>query len=248
MGGDTTLLKHQLKVALFDLGGTLLYDDFDAWNSVYRRAEEALWDALGQAGVRTPPQDLYHGRSSLLEYYYERRTGVEEPGIERVLGCLLEEAGEQLDRAQVRGALDSMFDVTQRNWHPEDDAFAALARIREAQVRLGALSNGSDEANARGLLERADLLPLFELVLTSAAFGTRKPDPRIFRAALAHFGASPGEAVMVGDDYEADILGAAGAGMHAIWITRRVRHQPVGGTARAEARVTSLLEVADLLT
>jgi HAD superfamily hydrolase (TIGR01549 family) len=248
MGGDTTLLRDQIKIALFDLGGTLVYENVDAWKRVYPRAEAALWGALERAGIRTTPQELYHGRPTLLEYYYELRTGVEEPGIERVLVGLLDAAGERLGRAQVRAALDAMFEVTQGNWHLEPDAFDALATIREARIRLGAISNGSDDRNARQLLERTRLLPLFEFILTSAAFGTRKPDPTIFHAALTHFGASPSEAVMVGDDYEADILGAWNVGVKAIWITRRVRQQREEGANRATATVASLREVAELLT
>jgi HAD superfamily hydrolase (TIGR01549 family) len=248
MGGDTTLLGHQIKIALFDLGGTLVYDNADAWKAVYPRAEAALWGTLERAGIRTTPQELYHGRPTLLEYYYELRTGVQEPGIERVLRRLLDAAGERLGSAQVRAALDAMFEVTQGNWHLEEDAFEALAAIREAHIRLGAISNGSDDRNARQLLERTHLLPLFELIVTSAAFGTRKPDPAIFGAALAHFGASPAEAVMVGDDYEADILGASNVGVKAIWITRRVRHPRQEEANRAVGTVASLREVADLLT
>jgi HAD superfamily hydrolase (TIGR01549 family) len=248
MGGDTTLWKHQVKVALFDLGGTLVYDDYGDWRTVYRQAEQALWGTLERAGIRTTPKDLYRGRPSLLEYYYEQRTGLEEPGIERVLEGLLESAGERLGRAQIRESLDAMFAVTQRNWHLEDDATATLATLRRAHIRLGVISNGSDDGNARRLLERDDLMPFFESVLTSAAFGRRKPDPRIFHAAMAHFGASAGEAVMVGDDYEADILGAAGIGIKAIWIRRRVRHNPVQVAGGASATVMSLQEVADLLT
>ena len=248
MGGDTKLLRHQVKVALFDLGGTLLYDDPSAWDAVYPRAEAALWGALEHAGIRTTPQDLYQGRPTLLEYYYELRAGVEEPGIERVLEGLLEAAGERLERAQIRVALDAMFAVTQGNWHLEEDAFDTLATIREAHMALGAISNVSDDRNARQLLERSSLLPFFESVLTSAAFGIRKPDPTIFHAALARFGASPGEAVMVGDDYAADILGATSAGVKAIWITRRVRQHRAQGANRAIATVMSLREVAALLT
>jgi HAD superfamily hydrolase (TIGR01549 family) len=248
MGGDTKLLRDQVKVALFDLGGTLLYDNVEAWETVYPRAEAALRGALEKAGIQAAPQDLYEGRPSLLEYYYALRTGVEEPGIERVLGRLLDAAGERLGQAQVRGALDAMFEVTQGNWQLEEDAFEALGTIREAQIRLGAISNGSDDKNARQMLEKTSLLPLFEFILTSAAFGRRKPDPAIFRAALAHFGASPREAIMVGDDYEADILGAASIGMKAIWITRRARHHRGEEAGEAVAAVGTLREVANLLT
>ena len=60
------------------------------------------------------------------------------------------------------------------------------------------------------LVER--LAPLRVPVFTSAAFGTRKPDPAPFLAALQHLGVSPGRAVHVGD-LDKDEQGAAAAGM-----------------------------------
>jgi putative hydrolase of the HAD superfamily len=58
-------------------------------------------------------------------------------------------------------------------------------------------------------------------VLSSAACGIRKPNPRIFQIGLEKWGLSSTEAVMVGDTLGADILGAINASIFSIWITRR---------------------------
>jgi HAD superfamily hydrolase (TIGR01549 family) len=248
MDGATKVLKRHITTALFDLGGTLMHDDPAAWNTVYRRAEKALWETLQKDDARITPGALYAAKPSLLEYYYELRAGLDEPGIERVLRDLLTRAGAHVRGPTIRRALDAMFAVTQGNWHPEEDAFSTLESLRQARIRLGVVSNGSDDANAHRLLDRAGLAPFFQLILTSAAFGRRKPDPTIFEAALTHLDARPGEAVMVGDNLEADILGAAGVGMNTIWIVRRVSTgQRVQRAPGATATVMSLREVSSML-
>jgi phosphoglycolate phosphatase-like HAD superfamily hydrolase len=64
-------------------------------------------------------------------------------------------------------------------------------------------------------LERTGLTPLLDGALSSAEVGAPKPDPEIFARALALAGASPEEALHVGDDVEADVGGALAAGLRA---------------------------------
>jgi putative hydrolase of the HAD superfamily len=53
-----------------------------------------------------------------------------------------------------------------------------------------------------------------------------KPDPRIFAIALDQLGCVPDEAMMVGDNWSADIVGAQAAGLRAVWINRYGRTSP----------------------
>jgi putative hydrolase of the HAD superfamily len=84
------------------------------------------------------------------------------------------------------------------------------------------ISNTSDDKNVQQMVDRWELRPFFETIVTSAGVGFRKPDERIFRPALNHFGVPPEQVAMVGDSLEADILGANLSGIYSIWITRRV--------------------------
>ena len=59
--------------------------------------------------------------------------------------------------------------------------------------------------------------------MISEDVGIRKPRAEIFHATLRKLGVEPGEALHVGDRLEADVAGAAGVGMEAVWITRRAR-------------------------
>jgi putative hydrolase of the HAD superfamily len=47
-----------------------------------------------------------------------------------------------------------------------------------------------------------------------------KPDPAIFRHALERIGATAREAVMIGDSWTNDVVGASAVGIRAIWLNR----------------------------
>jgi HAD superfamily hydrolase (TIGR01549 family) len=237
-----------VEVVLFDLGNTLFYDNMPAWPRVYRRAESALWKVLRRGGARVSAATLYGRRDTLLSYYYALRgIGTHEPGTFRVLTDLLVRHNSQISATTVAEALRAMYAVTQLNWRVEHDATPTLRLLQERGCRLGAVSNGSDDQNAYEMLEKANLHQLFGFVITSAAHGLRKPDPSIFQAALDHFRVRPHLAVMIGDNYDADILGAHALGLSTIWITRRVSPLPTTRPILPTATVTTLIEIPALL-
>jgi HAD superfamily hydrolase (TIGR01662 family) len=236
------------QVVLLDLGNTLFYDNVAAWPKVYRRAEGALWRALRSCGVRAEPAAVYRGPGTFLGYYYALRgSGLREPGAFHVLRELMLPHAPGITDAALTSALHTMYRVTQSNWRLERDAAHLLKALKQRGFRLGAVSNGSDDWNALELIRRARLRDHFELVLTSAAHGLRKPDPSIFRAALDHFRVEAKLAVMIGDSYEADILGAGALGMRTIWITRRVASTGTPLTVTPDAILETLREVPAVL-
>jgi putative hydrolase of the HAD superfamily len=98
------------------------------------------------------------------------------------------------------------------------DAAQALDEIGALGLRRVCVSNW-DYALAE-VLERCGLAERFDAVVTSAAVGARKPDPRIFAVALDAAGCSADEALLVGDTPEEDIDGARAAGIPALLIDR----------------------------
>lgn len=97
-----------------------------------------------------------------------------------------------------------------------DGAAETLGALRGRGYRVAVISNA--DGRVRGLLETAGLGPLLEFVLDSAEIGVEKPDPRIFHAATTRMGLPPAACAYVGDIYEIDVVGAAGAGLHPILI------------------------------
>ena len=61
---------------------------------------------------------------------------------------------------------------------------------------------------------------LFNCIIISEAVKHRKPDVKIFEAALKALMVSPEDAVFVGDSWANDIVPAASLGMRAVWLNR----------------------------
>ncbi len=240
-------MKTEIRVVFFDLGNTLIYEK-DPWTPFYERADQALLDVLREAGLQAN-QQMYRGFRGLLDLYYHRRgNDTKEETTLVLLKQLLEEQGNrQIPGDVLRAALRAMYSVTQENWHVEDDAIAILRALREKNFRLGVITNSSDDENTQALISKAGFRPFLDWTISSAAFGKRKPHPAIFDAGLQHFEISAQEAAMVGDTFDADIVGAEQVGMFSIWITRRVRKTTPHFNVRPDAVISTLNEIPALL-
>lgn len=93
---------------------------------------------------------------------------------------------------------------------------AVLEGLR-ARYRLGVITNGAPDLQ-RLKLAGTGLAALFDPLVVSGDLGIGKPDEAIFAHALAQARARPEEAIMVGDSWHRDVLGATGAGLRAVWV------------------------------
>jgi putative hydrolase of the HAD superfamily len=120
---------------------------------------------------------------------------------------------------------------------------ARVLRTLRPGWRLGVLTNGSPSIQARKV-DALNLTPLVDAVVFAAACGSGegKPSPDAFAAVLARLGASPEQAVFVGNDPVTDMAGAARAGMKTIYVSRS---RDVGAMV-CDAVATSLREVPAL--
>ena len=66
----------------------------------------------------------------------------------------------------------------------------------------------------------------FSTVTTSEEIGVKKPNPLIFTAALKKANASASSSIMIGDTFEADILGAENVGMETMYYNYRKEPLP----------------------
>ena len=67
-------------------------------------------------------------------------------------------------------------------------------------------------------LQTAKLNPMIEQVITAEEIGVLKPDIRLFEYALEKTKATKEESIMIGDNYENDIIGAMNAGIDQIFF------------------------------
>ena len=110
-----------------------------------------------------------------------------------------------------------------------DAAVSDLVADLAERYRLGIVTNGGS-GTQRDKMRHAGIesgVAQMAVCLVSGEVGREKPDPAIFRAALAALGLTAQETLFVGDDPYRDIAPAAQLGMQTCWI-RRGREFPPG--------------------
>lgn len=240
-----------IAAVIFDLGSTLIHFE-DEWHEVFTHSNQDLLDHLQAAGIVLDGEVfLNQFKARLDEYYLQREAEFIEYTTRYLLQTLLDEWGyPDVSPDIIDSALETWYRVSEARWKTEEDAIPTLERLRDRGYRLGLISNAGDDANVQRLVDQAALRPYFDIILSSAKLGIRKPNPRIFEHALNHLGTPPAQAAMVGDTLGADILGAQNAGIFAIWITRRAdtpANQAHQDTIQPDAVIGTLSEIPEVL-
>ncbi|WP_299160367.1 YjjG family noncanonical pyrimidine nucleotidase [uncultured Eudoraea sp.] len=83
------------------------------------------------------------------------------------------------------------------------------------KYKLHIITNGFEEVQTRKLVN-SNIFGYFDQVINSEMAGVKKPNPEIFELALKKANTAPDKSLMVGDNIEADILGAKAVGFHAL--------------------------------
>jgi FMN phosphatase YigB (HAD superfamily) len=173
-----------------------------------------------------------------------RHEGAMRDARARAVGAACEAGGVEVEAAALVAALEQVGAQWERSWsegvhlHPRNGAAmlvrelgvegaaeelapsisAVLAELAGRGVRLGIVCDvgfaGGEEL--RAFLDREGLLQHFSGWAFSDEVGHYKPDPRIFEAALSALGATPAEALHVGDLRRTDVAGAAALGMQTV--------------------------------
>jgi putative hydrolase of the HAD superfamily len=245
---DTTL-----DAVLLDLDDTILDNAAgleDAWAAI----ASAVATRLGDVGEAAVGARLRASSDWFWSDDARHRWGrLDMPGARRaVIAHLLESLGRP-DPALAAELATFYCDLRDASLMPFDGALDALARLRARAPALGLVTNGAAAAQ-RAKIERFELAPFFDVIAVEGEVGVGKPDARVFAHALGALGAAPERALMAGDNYECDVLGALGAGLHAAWIDRRRAWQPPGGLRpanvvppRPHATLASFVELVEKL-
>jgi HAD superfamily hydrolase (TIGR01549 family) len=226
------------RLICFDAGFTLI-------EPVHTTAA-TLAAVLASAGM--PPTDAALQRAWdvadawFLEQYHRpgNDTWTADERIQRTWldhhGLMLRELAIDDPEQRIAGAVIAAY-AAPENWRPYPDVLPALDALRRHGHTLGVVSDWSSRLPA--LLGALGIGGYLDFVLTSATAGAAKPAAAFYRMALERAGAAPQAALMVGDSYEADMLGARSAGLDGVLLDRYARY--------AEADVPVIRSLAELV-
>ncbi len=206
-----------LDAVVFDAGGTLVRLDYEWMSETLRTLGHAVSPAaLARAEVdaRRVFEDSFQQPPSVDA----RAPRLGERGdIRLYFAHLLETAG--VPEALVDPALGSFFarHAGPGLWaRPAEGARGCLDELSRMGLRLACVSNSDGRAAAH--LDACGVRRGLEFVIDSGVEGVEKPDPAIFRVALARLGVPAARALYVGDLRVVDGQGARSAGLHFVLI------------------------------
>ncbi|CAM1368881.1 putative hydrolase of the HAD superfamily [Tenacibaculum sediminilitoris] len=105
------------------------------------------------------------------------------------------------------------------------DAIEVLQYL-ENKYQLHIITNGFEKVQNLKL-KKSGIHIFFKEIITSECVGAKKPNTKVFEFALEKAGAKANESLMIGDSYEADIMGAINSGMKAIHFTQESRNNNI---------------------
>lgn len=151
-------------------------------------------------------------------------------------------------------ANDFMYECPRRS-HTLEGTHALLDYCLD-KYEMHIITNGFIEVQGHKMTA-ANLHSYFSKIINSEHCGIRKPHAGIFEYALQQAGAKKEESLMIGDDWEADILGARDFGMDQVFITSTdammnevnngIGHTPIRHNYKPTFTIDRLAELMEVL-
>ncbi|HJX43297.1 MAG TPA: HAD-IA family hydrolase [Geodermatophilus sp.] len=192
-----------VSAVVFDLGGVITESPMLAFAAY--EAEAGLPEGLIRRLNSTDPD-----RNAWARF---ERNELDVEGFVDTFEAEALAAGHRVDARRVLAALSG---------EVRPEMVEAVRRLRAAGLPLAMLSNNVAPMERAGPL--AELLDLFDAVVESSREGVRKPEPEIYRRALARLNEAVGRDLAFADCAYLDDLGinlkpARALGMHTVKVT-----------------------------
>lgn len=209
-----------VRALLFDVNGTLIDIETDEWMEQCYRAIAHYLTYQGINLHRGEVRDMYF--QIMKEQFAASAEKFPEFDAVGVWREVLRRCGTDYTRSLPAETLEQMpLFLSQMQRGISRKRLVAFPQVQEILAQLKAcyrLGVVSDAQSAYGLpeLRTVGLAEYFECVIISGDYGYRKPDLRLYQAALTALQVRPEQAIFVGNDRYRDILGARQAGMKTI--------------------------------
>jgi len=210
--------KNVLGILFNDLGLDSYFKDFEDFFQIYKKRNLELWNLYGKGEITKQELQTERFRYPLIQ------GGIKDMEVADRMG---------------QGFLELL---------PEQVILIPHARelldYLSTKYTLSVISNGFSELQYKKI-ENSGIAHYFAHIVLSEDVGALKPDKRIFDFALKLNKAKAKECIMIGDIFQADVVGAQNAGIDQIFFNQH--NQALKENETASHVVSSLKEVFEIL-
>lgn len=229
------MFKTEIKDVFFDLDHTLW--DFD------RNSGLAFQRVFNTHKITLPlPEFLSQYEPINLSYWKEFRE--ERITKEELRRGRLTTTFEIFKLQYSLEVIDSLANSYIKELPGDNHLFSGALEILDylsERYQLHIITNGFKDVQDLKL-QNSGIKKYFKSVTTSEDVGLKKPHPAVFNTALKKVSALPERSIMIGDSFEADIIGARNVGMHTLFFNYRNE-----SVSSLDASVHDLLEIKNHL-
>jgi len=209
-----TTMKY--KAIFFDFDDTLVHSDPPVFD-MFLPACEAAGLSFDEDQVREGHRFLYEYFSGSLAQKEFADLGHDlEKFHSNLTTNVLVNMGAEHGKAKAAVQSENLTVALPRGRRCYPEVFSVLDSYKDQGYTMGVITN--NEANIAGQCVEHGLDHYFEFVISRIDAGCSKPEAAIFEAALNHVGIKPEEAVHVGDNYYADVIGARNVGIMPVLL------------------------------
>jgi putative hydrolase of the HAD superfamily len=229
----------KVRQLFFDLDRTLW--DFEA-NS--KRALQHLYESLSLGDTIEHFMHFHHTyirvNANLWQQYGKGKLSKEALRDNRFKDALAHHGIHDHDIAQKMS--NGYIDLSPKQTALFPGAIETLTELKRQNYRMHIITNGFHEVQ-HVKLDTSGLRSFFDVVLSSESVGFTKPHREIFHEAQRLTNCQPQHAIMIGDDFKADIIGALNANWTAIHFDPEVKFK----NERNVPRIRSLNELPEVI-
>ena len=220
-------MKRKYNHIFFDLDHTLWDFDSNAHDALVVLFREFSLSEIVKGDFRIFYERYLHHNELLWNRYHKGFISQEDLKWKRMWRTLLDfkVANEKL----AKDLSQRFLELLPANCKLFPYTIEVLEYLKEGNYELHLITNGFEKTQ-RTKIRNSGLEKYFGHVITSEVSNSLKPKKEIFDYAFAKCNACVSSSLMVGDNPEADILGAINAGMDSVHIIHD-REKPVSGIA-----------------
>ena len=195
--------------------------------AVFFDMDDTLYDTSGFAAIarRAAVKSMVHNglKCTEDEGYGHLMKIIKEKGsnYDKHFNILVEQVNGEEDPLIIVNGIITYHNTKFAMLKLEPESFSILLYLKSQGYKVGLITNGKELKQWEKLV-RLGVYPFFDDVVTSEAVGVEKPDAEIFNIAMERLGVTAGTSLMIGNNFDADILGACNAGMQSMLINSKL--------------------------